>query len=377
MKNLQFILLLLFSFSKIYAQNLVANPSFEEYTDCPSGLTEFYKVKNWSSPNKGTPDYFNTCCDSLQSELSAYRSPTAGVPRNRLGIQRAKNGKAYSGIIVLDERPPIIEYLQAKLLQPLVAGQHYCVNMYVSLADYSRFAIDKIGIYFSKENISMNEWKPIEAVPQIVSHENVILNSSVKWTLVSGELEAAGGEQFLIIGCFEKPENLKKERTKVNKDQVPYGLSDILSYYYIDEVSVKLREGTQPCFEAVSLRASAKQDTVLYFENLTQHEIKAGNSIVLKNIFFETARSKLLGESFVELNKLVFILTKQYPKMKIEINGHTDNAGDAKYNRQLSEDRAKSVVKYLLSKGIDYHRLSFHGFGFTNPIADKDRKSVV
>ena len=56
--------------------------------------------------------------------------------------------------------------------------------------------------------------------------------------------------------------------------------------------------------------------------------------------------------------------------MNIEIRGHTDNEGDDKSNQVLSEARAKAVYQYLLGRGIDAGRLSYKGFGETQPIAD-------
>lgn len=99
--------------------------------------------------------------------------------------------------------------------------------------------------------------------------------------------------------------------------------------------------------------------------------IKAGESIVLRNIFFATDSYALKEESKLELNKLIKFLT-DYPTIKVEISGHTDKRGTAEYNIQLSENRAKSVVDYLIDAGIAEERLSYKGYGFTQPIADNE-----
>lgn len=98
-------------------------------------------------------------------------------------------------------------------------------------------------------------------------------------------------------------------------------------------------------------------------------KIKVGESVVLKNVFFETAKFDLKDRSRVELDKLVAFLVKN-PKMKIELGGHTDNVGDKKMNQVLSENRAKAVFEYLVKKGINADRLSTKGYGDTMPIAD-------
>ena len=61
--------------------------------------------------------------------------------------------------------------------------------------------------------------------------------------------------------------------------------------------------------------------------------------------------------------------------MKIEIGGHTDNKGAIEYNQRLSENRAKSVVKYLINKGIDEKRLKFKGYGELHPIDNNDTEA--
>jgi outer membrane protein OmpA-like peptidoglycan-associated protein len=99
--------------------------------------------------------------------------------------------------------------------------------------------------------------------------------------------------------------------------------------------------------------------------------MEVGQKIVLRNIFFDFNKSSLRPESNVELENLLKLLNEN-TKMKIEISGHTDNVGSAQYNKKLSESRAKSVVDYLTSKGINKDRLSFAGYGFDEPIAPND-----
>jgi len=87
------------------------------------------------------------------------------------------------------------------------------------------------------------------------------------------------------------------------------------------------------------------------------------------SIFFGTGSSKLLAKSNTALNNVITIL-KANPEYKVEINGYTDNQGNADKNRALSEARATAVQNYLIAKGIDSNRLSAAGFGDENPLAD-------
>ena len=88
---------------------------------------------------------------------------------------------------------------------------------------------------------------------------------------------------------------------------------------------------------------------------------------LLANVFFDLGKATLRTESYIELNKLNDFL-KNNLTLKIEISGHTDTRGDEKDNLKLSNDRAKAVYEYIIAKGIDAKRLSFKGYGESNPI---------
>ena len=114
------------------------------------------------------------------------------------------------------------------------------------------------------------------------------------------------------------------------------------------------------------------------YKSLTQDiklvNVKPGSSIVLNNIFFQTASYELSPNSYSELNKLANVM-KKYPKMKVRIAGHTDNRGDEQKNVLLSENRAKAVVSYLINKGIGKSRMKYIGYGSSTPIANNETSS--
>ncbi len=97
--------------------------------------------------------------------------------------------------------------------------------------------------------------------------------------------------------------------------------------------------------------------------------IRKDDPVVLKNVFFATAEYTLLPESKAELDKLVEFLNKN-ATLKIEIGGHTDNAGSDELNKKLSENRARSVYDFLVQAGINKARLSYKGYGSSKPVAD-------
>ncbi|MCQ2203306.1 MAG: OmpA family protein [Bacteroidales bacterium] len=105
--------------------------------------------------------------------------------------------------------------------------------------------------------------------------------------------------------------------------------------------------------------------------DIPMSRIEKGQSLILKNIFFDFNSTELKEESQVELNRLASLL-KSNPSMKVEIGGHTDNVGSADFNKRLSNDRAKATVDYLVKHGITSSRISFKGYGMTMPIATND-----
>jgi outer membrane protein OmpA-like peptidoglycan-associated protein/tetratricopeptide (TPR) repeat protein len=106
-----------------------------------------------------------------------------------------------------------------------------------------------------------------------------------------------------------------------------------------------------------------------YTANIPLQPIEANAHIVLKNVFFDTKKTNLSPASTTELDQVVRLMNEN-PQMKVLISGYTDNVGKPADNLLLSKGRAVAVVNYLISKGVDYTRLTFKGMGDTNPVAD-------
>lgn len=104
-------------------------------------------------------------------------------------------------------------------------------------------------------------------------------------------------------------------------------------------------------------------------KNIELKRIIPGEKIILRNIFFDFAKSTLRPESFTELDLVVKIM-KENPDIKVRINGHTDNVGSDESNIKLSQGRAQSVVDYLTKRGINKDRIVAKGFGETQPVMD-------
>ncbi len=108
-----------------------------------------------------------------------------------------------------------------------------------------------------------------------------------------------------------------------------------------------------------------------YYKNpfVVAYKFLPAKSFVLDNCNFDNGKATLQENSFKVLDELVAYLVRKDDE-KIEIGGHTDNVGSAPSNLKLSEDRAKAVREYLITKGIDPARLTAKGYGMTRPVAD-------
>lgn len=105
--------------------------------------------------------------------------------------------------------------------------------------------------------------------------------------------------------------------------------------------------------------------------NVSLQKVQVGISKVLHNIYFNFGKATFTTDSYTELNKLEKMLAGN-SNTKVEISGHTDAIGYAKFNKDLSQRRANAVVAYLTNKGIDVRRLTAVGYGEEKPLASND-----
>ena len=108
-----------------------------------------------------------------------------------------------------------------------------------------------------------------------------------------------------------------------------------------------------------------------FTKDVALKKIEIGNTIVLRNIFFDFDKATIRSESANELERLIKLLNDN-PSLKIELGSHTDSKGSDDYNLKLSDNRSKSVVDYLINKGISTARLVAKGYGETKPIDTND-----
>lgn len=119
-------------------------------------------------------------------------------------------------------------------------------------------------------------------------------------------------------------------------------------------------------FEVPTFSAYQELDT-----HILMSKAETGSKVVLKNVFFDSGKADLKNESIGELERIVELLTKNQT-LRLQVNGHTDSAGDNATNKNLSLKRAQSVLEYLVSHGISRDRLSAIGYGEERPLVSND-----
>lgn len=329
-----------------FAQNLVPNPSFEQYFKCPGSYnyaTNGKLAPGWFSPSTGTPDLFNKC--SLGE---------AGVPTNWAGRSNTYSGAGYAGIyaFITGREKPYREYLQAELNEPLQAGATYLVEFYYRLSSNSKYSIDRLGFLLSDSAYRMQEDGVFAQQPTFEKISQSIYNQKTTgtWLRFAYSHIAKGGERFITIGNFS--DDNKTRKYFITASQATEPMLNRAAYFFIDDV--KVIQTSKPAPVAPPL--------------LTGYtELKTDETYVLKNVQFNFNEFVLLEQSLPELNKMVDIM-KYHKHWKVVITGHTDDVGTDQYNIDLSLERANSVADYLIKNGVNPVRLKIQGFGKQMPL---------
>lgn len=123
--------------------------------------------------------------------------------------------------------------------------------------------------------------------------------------------------------------------------------------------------------QAAAMSAREAEELQRQIDTLEAEATERGLVLTLGDVLFATGSAEIQGGTNQNLEKLVTFL-KQYPERQVLIEGHTDNVGSAAFNETLSRQRAESVRRFLISRGIDSGRLSVSGYGFERPVASND-----
>ncbi|MBI1226208.1 MAG: OmpA family protein [Bacteroidetes bacterium] len=368
MKNtLLHLLLLLPFFSVAQDGNLVFNPGFEKLqSNAPvkpcsyiqNGETFDKSLANWTTYRSMTPDII-----IWQSDIYGdcfFPKPHGGD--NAVGII------TYHPRYDTGRYTDFHELIRGQLRMPLVYGKKYRIEMYVSLSnatglhhlqtiygekrDIRPTAAGNLGVLFVYDK---KTYPDVDSKPQFLVTEPIV-TAEGEWKLVSGTFTADREHSYFFIGNFGKDEDtptlLENPKqidsfniaTTNNVDKIKR-----VAYYLIDDIRVAPADAPQP-----------KPDL--------STALKVEKTYTFQNVNFKTGQWDLLPPALPELDSLAAFL-KENQKIKVEIGGHTDDVGNDDDNQLLSQNRAESVADYLISKGVKPERLTYKGYGESQPIA--------
>lgn len=198
--------------------------------------------------------------------------------------------------------------------------------------------------------------------------ENAVEVKMAKVTILKGVVTDAKSNQPLeaAIDLIDNEKNLVLATFKSNSASGKYLVTLPSGKNY--GIAVK-RDGY--LFHSENFDIPEGADYQEYNKDVALKKIEIGNTIVLRNIFFDFDKATIRPESANELERLIKLLNDN-PTIKIELGSHTDSKGADDYNMKLSDNRSKSVVEYLIGKGISSARLVAKGYGETKPIDTND-----
>lgn len=253
------------------AQNLVPNPSFENYYNCPTTAGELYQCQSWT--NFGwTPDYFNSCSPGT----------TVSVPTNQFGFQYAATGTAYCGFVNSAGGPaPPPEYLGATLLQPLLSGQKYFISAKFSFAD-GGCPTNRMGIGFSTVSYDSLNRPPVINIAAL--YTDSVISDTINWYVMQGSFIADSNYTNIIIGNFFNGPGCVA--------------TTYSSYYYVDDVCVSTDSLT--CYATVGINEIKNEADFILFPNPFTDKINislmANESVEVT--FYDITARKIFHQSF-------------------------------------------------------------------------------
>ncbi|PLX12298.1 MAG: hypothetical protein C0594_02595, partial [Marinilabiliales bacterium] len=230
------------------------------------------------------------------------------------------------------------------------------------------YKINTSGVYayFNGENGSNKEDIFREKLPEELRPKNVII--------ITGKVIDPEGTPLHAEINWEDLE-LNKSIGKATSDPETGRYTIILPTNHLYGYFAT-KDGYYPMAQNIDLRDEKrvllkKKDIVL----LRIDKLKEMKAVKINNLFFDVDKSTLKEESIPELNRLAKLLKeviRQDEETQLEIAGHTDNTGSDAHNQKLSEERAQSVVDFLIGQGIDVKHLKAKGYGESDPVADND-----
>jgi len=307
-------------------QNFIINPSFESAVDPPSKRYSQYLpgeiiVNGWINPTGGTPDHFNS--DKSKAGLGGIALAHSQQGRMGLVLSAGKN-KPYS----------YKEYLETKLTAKLEANKKYCVSFYVAHDRTSKYIAPDLGVYFSPGPVAVEYQNELPVSPSWKFPSDTFLISQKEWTEICFPYYANGGEEFMVVGSFEKKKGipLKSLGKKPEKKSLT-GMRKNMAYYYFDDFMIYDPNGEQCQCE----RRAPLNENIIFLVDVSNSMSREHNLDSVKNV---------LTEFIPEISE----------KWKISLFSFTGNS------KNLFSSRTKSEI----SDSLNFFISKLNASGLTN-----------
>lgn len=198
----------------------------------------------------------------------------------------------------------------------------------------------------------------------VVNHDSEIQNSTVQDDGISlSAPSAALGVSLQTIWNLNL--DLGAQYVFANSDKLDLTDKNVSESYLMPFLGLGFSFGGQETRDAMSKYAPKVVRTLL------KNRISMEQDFTLSGVQFEIGSANLTPEAQKTLDEVAKAM-QEAPQVKVEIQGHTDNTGTLDLNNRLSLQRAESVKKYLVGKGVDDKRMTTKGFGPSKPIATND-----
>ena len=267
----------------LFAQNLVLNPSFENYSNCPTDSCQISYANSWYNVY-GNTSYFNVCGSNGFS-----------IPNNKYGSQSAATGNGYAEFNFLANYVIDNDVIGGQLSSPLNIGQKYYVSYKISLAGKSTVAANRMGITFStiKHNSPCNQSNPYYTSLRNF-HTDSIISDTANWTRVSGTFIADSNYKYIEIGLLDIQDSLSFHYVN--------GASGWqFAFYYLDDVCVSTDSLT--CNTLADIIENDFNNNIDIFPNPASDEIQiTGN----KNSVNSIEICNLLGEKIYSYTGTIY-----------------------------------------------------------------------
>ena len=343
--------LILFIFSNIFvfsqATNLVENGSFEIIKGKVKGLGCVEASDEWKNVTSSKADLF----------VKENKNPLLLTSGNTYGKEDPKEGDNYAGIVVYSPKDKIARnYITSPLAQPMLKGKKYCVSMYISLAEGSKFATNQLGINFHKKQLKQEDNKNIIEKTSILHPQSKVVNATYGWEKVCGTYIAEGGEEFITIGNFTATDKTKTEKAIKIKDYK--GVLSDFAYYFIDDISVVMVDSKTACDCGPN---EDKKDTYYHKIIMLEDKMTPIERIEAHTAFFPFGKYELQETNRSTIDAVIREM-KANPNFIVELFGHLDvNEAELASKKPLFADlanrRIREVMKYMMENGIEEKRL--------------------